>query len=42
MLEKYLSAIAEDAAFPQDFRGEIQSALAESKRINDALNALNS
>lgn len=39
--EKYLSAIAADAAFPQDFRDEIASALAEFKRINDKIQALN-
>ena len=35
--EKYLSAIAADAAFPQDFRDEITSTLAEYKRINDEI-----
>ena len=38
--EKYLSAVAADAAFPQDFRDEIASALAEYKRINGAIQAL--
>lgn len=37
--EKYLSAIAADAAFPQDFRDEITATLAEYKRINDQLSA---
>ena len=39
--EKYLSAIAADAAFPQDFRDEITSTLAEYKRINDEILAHN-
>lgn len=40
-LEEYLGAIAEDAEFPQDFRSEIKSALAENKRVSDALKAMN-
>ena len=32
--EKYLSAIAADASFPQDFRDEIAATLAEYKRID--------
>ena len=40
-LKKYLDAIATDTAFPQDFRDEIKSALADDKRINDAIQALN-
>lgn len=39
--EKYLNAIAADTAFPQDFRDEITSTLAEYKRINDAILASN-
>ena len=39
--EKYLSAIAADAAFPQDFRDEITSTLADYKRINDEILARN-
>ncbi len=35
--EKYLSAIAADASFPQGFRDEITSTLAEYKRINDEI-----
>ena len=41
-LMKCLDAIAADAAFPQDFRNEITSAQAEYKRINDAMEALDS
>ena len=39
--EKYLNALAADAAFPQDFREEITSTLAEYKRINEEILAHN-
>ena len=39
--EKYLSAIAADASFPQDFRDEIAATLAEYKRINDEIMSKN-
>ena len=39
--EKYLSAIAADASFPQDFRDEITSTLAEYKRIDAEIRAKN-
>ena len=39
--EKYLSAIAADAAFPQDFRDEITSTLAEYKKIDAEIMARN-
>ena len=37
--EKYLGAIAADASFPQGFRDEITSALAEYKRIDAEIRA---
>lgn len=39
--EAYLTALTADADFPQDFRNEITSTLAENKRINDAIQAYN-
>ncbi|MBQ9618380.1 MAG: hypothetical protein IJR48_08450 [Oscillibacter sp.] len=38
---EYLNAVAADTAFPQDFRDEITATLAEYKRLDDAINAMN-